>query len=89
VELAELAQNYFGDTRSGSLAGPVGGFIIAALAVVTVLLIRNMNARLRRLPDRFPEPSPSSGRVGTKGGITADEPATTHPDDPDPEHRTG
>ncbi|HLV59462.1 MAG TPA: hypothetical protein VKY81_11440 [Natronosporangium sp.] len=53
VEL--LAQNNFGNTRSGSLAGPVGGFIIAALAVVTVLLIRDMNARLRRLPDRFPD----------------------------------
>ena len=56
MELAELAQNYFGDTRSGSLAGPIGAFIIAALAVTTVLLIRNMNARIRRLPDRFPEP---------------------------------
>jgi hypothetical protein len=82
VELAELAQNYFGNTRSGSLAGPVGGFIIAALAVVTVLLIRNMNARLRRLPDRFPEPS---SHTPTR----LDGPATTHPDDPDSEHRTG
>lgn len=56
MELAELAQNNFGDTRSGSLAGPIGAFIIAALVVVTVLLIRNMNARIRRLPERFPEP---------------------------------
>ena len=56
MELAELAQNYFGNTRSGSLAGPIGAFIIAALVVVTVLLIRNMNARIRRLPDRFPDP---------------------------------
>jgi hypothetical protein len=57
-----------------------------------VLLIRNMNARLRRLPDRFPEPSsqtPTSGRVGAKGGSTADEPAPTRHDDPGPEHRTG
>lgn len=54
MELAELAQNYFGDTRSGSLAGPIGAFIIAALAVTTVLLIRNMTARIRRLPERFP-----------------------------------
>lgn len=59
MELAELAQNYFGNTRSGSLAGPIGAFIIAALVVVTVLLIRNMNARIRRLPDRFPDPSDS------------------------------
>ncbi|MGH3737956.1 MAG: hypothetical protein ACRDT6_20435 [Micromonosporaceae bacterium] len=46
--------NNFGDTRSGGLAGPLGLFIIALLAIATVLLIRNMNSRLRRLPDRFP-----------------------------------
>ncbi len=49
-----LAQNIFGDTRSGSLAGPLGLLIIVLLIVATVLLIRNMNKRLRRLPDRFP-----------------------------------
>lgn len=49
-----LAQNTFGDTRSGSLAGPLGLLIIVLLIVATVLLIRNMNKRLRRLPDRFP-----------------------------------
>ncbi|HEX5595828.1 MAG TPA: hypothetical protein VFX61_07395 [Micromonosporaceae bacterium] len=50
-----LAQNNFGNTRSGGLAGPMGLFLIAVLAITTVLLIRNMNARLRRLPDRFPQ----------------------------------
>ncbi|SBT52093.1 hypothetical protein [Micromonospora auratinigra] len=55
-----LAENNFGDTRTGGLAGPMGLFLIIALATVTVLLIRNMNARLRRLPDRFP---PQSGPV--------------------------
>jgi hypothetical protein len=49
-----LAQNNFGDTRSGGLAGPMGLFLILILATATILLIRNMNARLRRLPDRFP-----------------------------------
>jgi hypothetical protein len=49
-----LAQNIFGDTRSGSLAGPLGLLIIVLLCIATVLLIRNMNKRLRRLPDRFP-----------------------------------
>lgn len=49
-----LAENNFGDTRSGGLAGPMGLFIIVVLAIVTVLLIRNMSARIRRLPDRFP-----------------------------------
>jgi hypothetical protein len=50
-----LAENNFGDTRTGGLAGPMGLFLILLLATATVLLIRNMNARLRRLPDRFPE----------------------------------
>lgn len=56
MELVNLAQNYFGNTRSGSLVGPIGAFVIAALAVTTILLIRNMNARIRRLPDHFPDP---------------------------------
>lgn len=64
-EIAVLAENNFGDTRSGGLAGPMGLFIIVLLAIVTVLLIRNMSARIRRLPDRFPdqgdEPDRSSG----------------------------
>ncbi|MEU5726525.1 hypothetical protein [Micromonospora sp. NPDC047738] len=50
-----LAENNFGDTRTGGLAGPMGLFLIVLLAIVTILLIRNMNARLRRLPDRFPQ----------------------------------
>ncbi len=55
-----LATNNFGDTRSGGLAGPLALFIIVLLAVATILLIRNMNSRLRRLPDRFPA-QPTSG----------------------------
>ena len=50
-----LAVNNFGDTRTGGLAGPMGLFLIVLLAIATVLLIRNMNTRLRRLPDRFPD----------------------------------
>ena len=50
-----LATNNFGDTRTGGLAGPLGLLIIVLMAIATVLLIRNMNARLRRLPDRFPD----------------------------------
>lgn len=48
-----FAVNNFGDTRSGGLAGPMGLFIIVLLCIATVLLIRNMNKRLRRLPDSF------------------------------------
>ncbi|MFI1192146.1 hypothetical protein ACH4T9_02535 [Micromonospora sp. NPDC020750] len=59
-----LAENNFGDTRTGGLAGPMGLFLILVLAAATVLLIRNMNARLRRLPDRFPGPDGvDAGRV--------------------------
>ena len=47
-----LAVNNFGDTRSGGLAGPMGLLVIALMCIATVLLIRNMNSRLRRLPDR-------------------------------------
>lgn len=46
-------QNNFGDTESGGLAGPLGLVVIVLLAIATVLLIRNMNRRLKRLPDRF------------------------------------
>ena len=51
-----VAVNNFGDTRSGGLAGPMGLFIILLMSIAVVLLIRNMNKRLRRLPDSFPDP---------------------------------
>jgi hypothetical protein len=51
-----LAVNNFGDTREGGLAGPMGLLLIILLGTATVLLIRNMNARLKRLPERFPAP---------------------------------
>jgi hypothetical protein len=54
-----FAVNNFGDTRSGGLAGPMGLFIIVLLSIATVLLIRNMNKRLRRLPDSFPDAKPT------------------------------
>ncbi len=68
-----LAENNFGDTRSGSLAGPAGLVIILLLAIGTILLIRNMNSRLRRLPERFPSEA---------------RPTDVHPDDTDPADRT-
>ncbi|MEV4763391.1 hypothetical protein AB0J89_12245 [Micromonospora chokoriensis] len=55
-----LAENNFGDTRTGGLAGPMGLFLILLLATATILLIRNMNSRLRRLPDRFPQQTGST-----------------------------
>jgi hypothetical protein len=70
-----LAQNNFGDTESDGLAGPMGLLIIVLLAVATVLLIRNMNSRLRRLPERFPsQPGPTTARAGQPDD--SDRPAT-------------
>lgn len=50
-----VAVNNFGDTRSGGLAGPMGLFIVVLMSIAVVLLIRNMNKRVRRLPDSFPD----------------------------------
>jgi hypothetical protein len=55
VTFVVVAVNNFGDTRSGGLAGPMGLFIIVLMSIAVVLLIRNMNKRLRRLPDSFPD----------------------------------
>ena len=56
AELVAQQPNNFGDTRSGGLAGPFGLFLIVMLALATAFLIRNMNSRLKRLPERFPSP---------------------------------
>jgi hypothetical protein len=66
-----VAVNNFGDTRSGGLAGPMGLFIIVLLSVATVLLIRNMNKRLRRLPDSFPDQG-SAAREAEVAKLEAD-----------------
>lgn len=58
VTLDVLAQNNFGDTRTGGLTGPMGALVIVLLAIATVFLIRNMNKRLRRLPESFDPPAP-------------------------------
>lgn len=59
---ALLAVNNFGDTESGGLAGPMGLFIIVVLVIVTILLIRNMNKRIKRLPSEFPDQTNSMDR---------------------------
>jgi hypothetical protein len=68
----QIAANNFGDTRSGGLAGPMGLFVITLLAIGTVLLIRNMNKRLRRLPDQFPPPNGAT--PADAGGTAAPDP---------------
>ena len=51
-----LAGNEFGDTQTDGIAGPVGLLIIVLLVLATVLLIRNMSGRIKRLPNRFSAP---------------------------------
>ncbi|SIR39381.1 hypothetical protein [Micromonospora avicenniae] len=66
-----LAENNFGDTRTGGLAGPMGLLLILVLGTATVLLIRNMNSRLRRLPDRFAQQGPA-GNSGTADAVVVE-----------------
>ena len=35
-------------------AGPLGLLVVVLMMIATVLLVRNMNSRLRRLPREFP-----------------------------------
>ena len=49
-------------------AGPLGLLVVVLMIVATVLLIRNMNARLRRLPREFPEPGADEQRSGSDDG---------------------
>jgi hypothetical protein len=65
-----LANNNFGDTFGGGLAGPTGLVVILLLVIGTIFLIRNMNARLRRLPDHFGDPEPEDD--ATKAQATED-----------------
>ena len=52
-------------------AGWLGFLIVVLLGVVTYLLIRNMNARLKRLPASFPnDPDPDDDE--SSSGPTAD-----------------
>lgn len=41
---------------AGSYAGPLGFLVVILLGIATVLLIKNMNTRLKRLPLTFEEP---------------------------------
>lgn len=73
-----LAQNNFGDTESDGIAGPMALLIIVLLAIATVLLVRNMNGHLRRLPERFPSPGEAATR--SPAGPATAESAATHAD---------
>jgi hypothetical protein len=40
----------------GQYTGPIGLLIVVLIGVATVLLIRNMSGRIKRLPPAFDEP---------------------------------
>jgi hypothetical protein len=41
---------------AGGNAGPIGLLVVVLMALATVLLIRNMDKRVKRLPRDFPPP---------------------------------
>jgi hypothetical protein len=93
AENSGLAENNFGDTRGGGLAGPMGLFIILLMGVATVLLIRNMASRIRRLPAEFPDPAgappPGAAAGAAAAGAAAPEQEETSPGEPGQGPRQG
>ena len=49
-------------------AGPLGLLVVVLMILATVLLVRNMNARLRRLPREFPDHPQDEGRPASPDG---------------------
>lgn len=64
-------------------ASPIGLVIIIALLIGTVLLIRNMNSKLKRLPDSFEPEHPEADQAadeGTDRGAASIDHTTTDDD---------
>ncbi len=63
---------------AGASAGPLGFLVVLLIGIATVLLIRNMNGRLRRMPRQFPEPGvdrePATGREPARTDETPPQP---------------
>jgi hypothetical protein len=74
------ADNNFGDTVGDGVAGPIGLLIIVLLVIATILLMRNMNARLKRLPTEFPDTRP--GREPAADHASGAAPAESTDADP-------
>ncbi len=49
-------------------AGPLGLLVVVLMILATVFLIRNMNARLRRLPREFPDQTEDEGQQPSPDG---------------------
>jgi len=66
-------------------ASPVGLVVIIMLGLATVLLIRNMSQRIKRLPRSFDDPNPNPNPDPDPGTArrqepTSDEPGSARPD---------
>ena len=51
-----------------TVAGPLGLLVVLLMAVATVLLVRNMNRRLKRLPKSFPPDDAPRSEDGSEQG---------------------
>ncbi|KGA12317.1 MAG: hypothetical protein GM44_0115 [actinobacterium acAMD-2] len=47
---------------TGPGLGLIGGVFFTLLVIATILLVRNMNMRINRLPDEFEEPTTSEAK---------------------------
>ena len=56
-------------------AGPLGLLVVILMVIATVLLIRNMNSRLKRLPREFTPPPVAPGETPA----SPDDPPTPQP----------
>jgi hypothetical protein len=61
---ADTPTNNFGDTSEPAVAGPLGLVVIVLMGVVTWLLYRSMNKRIKRLPGSFGAPSAGGPAAG-------------------------
>jgi hypothetical protein len=52
---------------AGDAAGALGFLVVLLLLVVTALLIRNMNSRLKRLPKDFDHEPPAGDKQDDEG----------------------
>ncbi len=69
-------------------AGPLGLLVVVLMVVATLLLIRNMNGRLKRLPRDFDDRPPASGPGGRADVPPGDLQRTDDPSDgPEPSSR--
>jgi len=68
---------------TGGSAGPIGLLVVLLIGTATVLLIRNMNKRLRRLPTEFtPREGRRRGRSAPPTGRRAATPEQGDPGEP-------